>query len=61
MAQEFGEELGIAQPKKRGWFGRKAVTEQVREIFTTIVQEERTERMQLMKQQEQIHLGRTRK
>jgi len=61
MAQEFGEELGIAQPKKRGWFGRKAVTEEVREIFTKIVQEERTDRLQLIKQQEQTNLGRTRK
>ena len=53
MEQEFAEELGIDN--------RKAMSEDVRQIFTAIVQEERTARMTLIRQQEQTQLGRTRK
>lgn len=42
-------------------FGNKAVTEQIRDIFTNIVQEERTERARLLKEYEHTQLGRSRK
>lgn len=60
LEQEFGEELGLNQQKK-GWFGKKAMSEDVKQIFTFMVQEERTERASLIRQQEQTQLGRTRK
>ena len=70
MQQEFGQELGIT--KDRGLvgkamdygkkiFGRKATTEEVRQIFTVIVNEDRTERHLLIREEEQRLLGRSRK
>jgi hypothetical protein len=53
LEQEFADELGLDK--------RKAMSEDVRQIFTFMVQEERTERMHLIKQQEQTQLGRTKK
>ncbi len=53
LEQEFADELGLDK--------RKAMSEDVRQIFTAIVQEERTARLTLLKQQEQTQLGRTRK
>lgn len=61
MEREFGEEMGLRQPKKKGWFKEKAVVEEIRQIFTSIVHEERTARTRLIKQQEQTQLGRTKK
>jgi hypothetical protein len=61
MQKEFGEQLGITQPQKKGWFGKKAVVEDIRQIFTEIVHEERLSRAELIKRQEKTQLGRTRK
>lgn len=52
MEQEFGKELGIE---------RKATTEDIRYIFTRILQEERPNRHLLIQQQEQTQFGRKRK
>lgn len=52
MEQEFGEELGI---------GKKATTEDIRYIFTRILQEERPNRHLLIKEQEKTQFGRKRK
>jgi hypothetical protein len=70
MQQEFGQELGIT--KDRGLvgkamdygkkvFGRKATTEEVRQIFTVIVNEDRTERHSLIREEELKFLGRRRR
>ena len=69
MKDEFGEELGII--KQQGTMGKvwdagkklykKAMAEEVRQIFTAIIQEERNDRVELIRQQDQIRLGRTRK
>ena len=64
MKQEFGEELGLEKPGLMSKiFGKekKAVAEEVRQIFTAMVQEERTGRPELIRQQEYTQLGRTRK
>jgi len=75
MQQEFGEELKPAPPaekepglvgKAMNWaknkFGKKQATvEEVREIFTAIVLEERTMRDECIKQVETTLLGRSRK
>jgi len=53
LEQEFPEELGI-QPQK-------AVSEEIRQIFTAIVQEERTARARLIKEEEKTLIGRNRK
>jgi hypothetical protein len=62
MEREFGEELGL---KKGGFlskfFGRKAVSEEIRQIFTEIIKEERTNRLTLVREFEQERLGRARK
>lgn len=60
MLREFPGEFE-QQPQKRGWFREKAVVEEIRQIFTEIVKEERTERYNLIRQQEQKQLGRTKK
>lgn len=69
MKDEFGEELGLV--KSPGMISKaidagkklykKAVAEEVRQIFTAIIQEERINRSDLIRQQEQISLGRTKK
>ena len=63
MEQEFGEELGIEQKKGMfsRMFGKKATTEDIRQIFTSILQEERTMRDVLIKEQGFRLLGRNRK
>lgn len=66
MQQEFGEELGITTNhgligKAANFIRRKATTEEVRQIFTTIINEERTERFTLIKEQEKKLLGRNRR
>lgn len=69
LEREYGEELGISKPKnafdKISDVGKKlykkAVTEEIREIFTFIIEEERTERLRLIKEQEQVCLGRSKK
>lgn len=53
LEQEFADELGLDK--------RRAMSEDVRQIFTFMVQEERTELARLIRQQEQTQLGRTRK
>ena len=52
MEQEFAEELGT---------GKKATTEDIRHIFTRILQEERPNRFLLIKEQEKTQFGRKRK
>lgn len=52
LEQEFGEELGI---------NKKATYEDIRNIFTDILQEERSGRVELIKQEERLRLGRTKK
>jgi len=63
MQQEYGEELGIT--KKPGFFsrqfGKKAVAEEVRQIFTDILEEQREDRFTLIRQQEHTQLGRSKK
>lgn len=61
LEQEFAKELGLEQEKKKGWFGKKATNEDIRQIFTTMIQEERTARIHLIRQEEQTQLGRQRK
>ena len=65
MQREFGKELGLEQPgmmKKFGdMFKKKAVAEEVRDIFTAIVNEERSDQPILVRQFQQIHLGRIKK
>jgi hypothetical protein len=53
LEQEFAKELGLDK--------RKAMSEDIRQIFTAMVQEERTARIQLIRQEEQTQLGRQRK
>jgi len=52
MEQEFADELGIK---------KKATTEDIRHIFTRILQEERPNRHLLIKEQEKTQFGRKRK
>ncbi len=52
MEQEFAEELGT---------GKKATTEDIRQIFTRILQEERPNRHLLIREQEKTQFGRKRK
>ena len=76
LQQEFADDLADEpQPepeKKPGifkravnfgkkMFGRKATTEEIRQIFINILKEERHNRLQLMQQIEKIQLGRNRK
>ncbi|HEY6436082.1 MAG TPA: hypothetical protein VIY47_05800, partial [Ignavibacteriaceae bacterium] len=66
MKSEFGEELGITKKpgmidKLKGFFGKKAVAEDVRAIFTAIVKEERTDRLELLRSHNYTHLGRNKK
>ncbi len=62
MKQEFSDELGLTQQNMfKRMFKKKAVAEEVRQVFAAMVKEERTERFGLMRQQEQTQLGRTRK
>ena len=52
MEQEFGKELGL---------GKKATTEDIRHIFTRILEEDRPNRYLLIKEQEKTQFGRKRK
>jgi hypothetical protein len=52
MEQEFGKELGI---------GKKATTEDIRHIFTRILEKDRPNRHLLIKEQEKTQFGRKRK
>jgi hypothetical protein len=66
MQSEFGEDLGITQKpgmfdRLKGYFGKKAVAEEVRQIFTSIVNEERTGRFKLLREYEKEQLGRSKK
>jgi hypothetical protein len=61
LEHEFANELGLEKEQKKGWFGQKATNEDVRQIFTSMIQEERTARIHLIKQEEQTQLGRQRK
>jgi hypothetical protein len=54
MEQEFAEELGLKASKKSSF-------DNIKNIFTEIVDLERTERSSLLKIQEKTNLGRTRK
>ena len=66
MQQEFGEELGLDQPQQ-GMAGKaknmfkKMTTEEIRQVFTDIIQEQRTDRSKLIREQEQSSLGRNSK
>jgi hypothetical protein len=53
LQDEYGEELGIAK--------NKAMSEEIKQIFTAIIQEERLARPVLLRQIEQTQLGRIRK
>ena len=63
MKQNFSAELD--PPKKQGMFskifGRKAVAEEIREIFTSILTQERTTRNKLIQEQNIQLLGRRKK
>jgi hypothetical protein len=64
LQKEFAEELGIEQKTPgifKRMFGRKATTEDIRQIFTSVLQEERTMRAALIKEQGFRLLGRNRK
>lgn len=52
LEQEFGDEIGLKET---------IVVEEIRELFTAIVKEERTEIARLIKEEDRILLGRTRK
>ena len=53
MQEEFGPELGLKESKM--------MYEDIRRVFMHIVQEERTDRLELIRQLEQTQLGRTKK
>lgn len=53
MQEEFGKELGLSESKM--------VYEDIRRVFMHIVQEERLDRFELIRQLEQTQLGRTKK
>lgn len=63
MTEEYGEELGVTQKPSffQKHFGKKAVAEEVRQIFTEILEEQREDRTTLIRQQEQTQLGRSKK
>lgn len=73
MKREFASELGIKNDINKdgmaykaghaigNMFKRKAVAEEVRDIFTAIVNEERSDQPILAKEFQQTHLGRTKK
>jgi len=61
LEHEFADELGLEKEQKKGWLGQRATNEDVRQIFTSMIQEERTARIYLIKQEEQTQLGRQRK
>lgn len=58
MKNEFGEELGLV---KKNMFGRKIATEEVKQIFTSALQEDRSDRLKNIHNIEQIQLGRIKK
>ena len=53
MQEEFGKELGLQE--------NKMMYEDIRRVFMHIVQEERSDRFELIRQLEQTQLGRTKK
>jgi hypothetical protein len=66
LKQNYGEELGLTQKpgmldRLKGFMGKKAVAEDIREIFTQILSEDRSDRAMLIKQAEQTQFGRTKK
>lgn len=66
MQSVYGEELGLIKKpgmfdKAKKFFGRKVMAEDVRAIFTAIVKEERTERIELLRSYDKTHLGRNKK
>lgn len=66
MQNNFAEELGLESPglmtkMKRKLFKQKAVHEEIRQIFSDIIKEERHSRFELIKQQELVNLGRNKK
>ncbi|HEY6436682.1 MAG TPA: hypothetical protein VIY47_08830 [Ignavibacteriaceae bacterium] len=66
MREVFGEELGLTKKpgmfdKVKKFFGKKAVAEDIRAIFTAIVKEERTGRVGLLRSYDRAHLGRNKK
>jgi hypothetical protein len=46
---------------KKKFFKQKAVHEEIRQIFSEIIKEERHSRFELIKQQELVNLGRNKK
>jgi len=60
---ENAEELGLEEKPNffQRHFGKKAVAEEVRQIFTAILAEQREDRFTLIRQQEQTQLGRSKK
>jgi hypothetical protein len=72
MEKEFKDDLGVSSDWAynlgkatgglvRGITGKKATTEDIRQVFEYIVLEERKERTKLIKEQEQTNLGRNKK
>ncbi|HEY6438368.1 MAG TPA: hypothetical protein VIY47_17410, partial [Ignavibacteriaceae bacterium] len=59
IEKEFGEELGLKS--KKGFFESRASIENVRDVFTAMIQEERTERHNLLRNIEYTQLGRSKK
>jgi len=61
--QDNSEELGLTKKPNffQRHFGKKAVAEEVRQIFTEILSEQREDRPILIRQQEQTQLGRSKK
>ncbi len=66
LEKQYGEELGLTKSpgvfdKLKGFLGRKAVAEDVRQIFMQILSEERNDRAMLIKQMEYTQFGRKKK
>ena len=62
LERDYGELLGTEEkPGLLSRIKKKFTTEDIRHIFTQIVQEERTDRINLIRVQEQTQLGRKRK
>ena len=65
LVQEFGKELGVTplttRDKVKKFFGKQVMREEIREIFEEIVNEERAELTNIIREQEIEKLGRARK
>ncbi len=71
MQEKYGNELNAQEPqaqekpgvfqRAQNLFKRKATTEEIKRIFTSMLSEEREARLELLRRAEHTHLGRTRK